>query len=79
MTVKGNTIEFPIQKRDWDEPMTEAELIQNFRLSAAKMLNLKAAGKYTLKLEDIKAIREVNSICLKYGYAPIIEDISQLQ
>lgn len=79
MTNTDNKIDFPIQKRDWDEPMTEAELIQNYRLAFAKMMNLKAAGKYTPSLSDIRGIQKVNDICLKYGYPPIIKDISELQ
>jgi hypothetical protein len=74
-----DTLNFPVQSRDWDEPMTEAELIQNFRLSAARVLNAKAEGRYELTLKDIKGIVKVNNILLRLGYPPIINDISELQ
>ena len=74
----NEVVAFPIQKKEWGTPMTDAELIQNFRLSAIRLLNAKAAGKYEFTLEDIKGIMTVNDICLECGYPPIITDISQL-
>ena len=71
-------LKFPVQKIDWDSDMTDMEMIQNIKLSAVRLLNLKAAGKYQFTLENIKSIKIVNDICLNLGYPPIVEDISQL-
>lgn len=71
-------LSFPSPNNETGELKTDVELIQSVRLSAVRLLNLKAAGKYELTFENIKHIRIVNKICLKLGYPPIVDDISQL-
>ncbi len=75
---KNDVVSFPVQKKEWGTPMTDAEMIQNFRLSAVRLMNLKAVGEYEFDLEAIRGIKIVNDICLDLGYPPIVEDISQL-
>jgi hypothetical protein len=75
---ENEVVNFPIQRKDWKEPMTDAEMIQDVRLSAIRLLNLKAAGKYEFSFEAIQQVKIVNDICLDLGYPPIVEDISQL-
>lgn len=73
-----SVLSFPIQKKDWNQPMNLEELISNFRFEVADSFNLKAAGKFTFNLEHIEDIKMVNAICRKYGCLPIVEDLAEL-
>ena len=69
MTTDGTNnyqiLDFPIQKKDWEE-LSGKELVLQARLEGVRILNQVAAGVYELTKEDKTALRHINKGCLDY-------------
>lgn len=76
-TDKETMLNFPFQKQDWDEPMSDAQLARQTKLALTKMLNRATTGEYVLTEKNKADIAYYNEIVTRCGYEPIDVDLTQ--
>ena len=69
---QNTVVQFPVQEVDWDQPMSDWQVIQNLRLSAARALNRVNGVWDNLPEAHKQAILGANALCVRNGYRPIL-------
>lgn len=72
MSNENNTLNFPLQKLDWDAPMSDDQLLFQTHLTIVDYINGIHAGRNVMTDEFKTTIQTYNDIAAKHGY-PMIE------
>jgi hypothetical protein len=71
-------LNFPVQKQEPDDCLTDLEAVHQLKLKAVNLLNEVEAGTYTLDFTNIQGLLRVNRLCQAVGIPPLDIDLDAL-